>query len=88
MKTMANLLIVDTTRCRIHPQELLKQMGITYQYAIPNAINDSWEFWNPENVPDKLPPMIRVTEADPTKWINIGLSCERAYKIKKYADKK
>jgi hypothetical protein len=85
---MAKLLIVDLHRCRIHPQELLKQMGIIYQYAVPQSITDSWEFWNPENLPDKLPPMMNLTEANPDKWLNRGLSIDMIYEIKKEAERK
>jgi hypothetical protein len=85
---MAKLLIVDLNRCRIHPQELLRQMGITYQYAVPQSITDSWEFWSPENVPDKLPPMMNLSEADPGMWLNRGLSIDMIYDIKKHAEYK
>ena len=40
---------------RAHPQEVMKKLGITYRYAVPQSMADQWWFFNCENVPDKLP---------------------------------
>jgi hypothetical protein len=85
---MAKLLIVDLHRCRIHPQELLRRMGITYQYAVPQSITNSWEFWNPENLPDTLPDGFLLVDENPNKWLNRGLSIDMIYDIKKHAEYK
>lgn len=62
-----------------HPQKVMKALGITYQIAVPQSINDSWEFWNCENVPDKLPAYIEArNDADPMKHTGWGLSQQDA----------
>lgn len=64
-----------------HPQEAMKDLGITYQYATPQSIADQWWFWNCENVPDTLPNYLSVLDVDPLKQVGNGLSKEQAEKI-------
>lgn len=65
-----------------HPQEVMGDLGINYQYATPQPMFDSWWFWNCENLPCKLPSHIAVQDRDPTKCVGYGISKETAIKIK------
>lgn len=38
-----------------HPQEKMRELGITYEKAEPHSVVDSWLFFGCENVPDELP---------------------------------
>lgn len=67
-----------------HPQEVIKKLGITYQHATPQSLYDAWWFWNCENLPDKLPDCITVSERDPMKHIGWGLSQSDAEAIRDY----
>lgn len=67
-----------------HPQQVMMDMGITYQYATPQSIADQWWFWNCENVPNDLPPFLEKMDNDPMECIGYGLSCEDAEKIRDY----
>lgn len=72
---------VDRYICSIHPQELMRDLGITYQHCTPQSLYDMWQFWNCENVPDKLPECITRHSWNPAKWIGYGLSEEDGKKI-------
>lgn len=68
-----------------HPQQVMKELGILYQYATPQSIADQWWFWNCENVPVNLPPFLSVLDiVDPTEFVGFGLTEEIAEKIKNY----
>ena len=68
----------------MHPEKRMKSLGITYQDATPQSMYDCWQFWNCENVPDDLPPYIKIRDYDPMKFIMNGLSQENAEKIRDY----
>jgi len=65
-----------------HPQEVMKELGITYKHAAPQSLYDSWQFWDCDNVPDELPPWIKIEDWDPMKFIGHGLSKEDAEMLK------
>lgn len=67
-----------------HPQEVMRELGITYQYAIPQSMTDSWEFWNCENLPPALPKALTIKDWDPMGRIGYGLSKEKAESIRDY----
>lgn len=67
-----------------HAQEVMRELGITYQHSTPQTLYDSWYFWNCENIPDKLPKYITVFNVDPMRYIRYGLSKEEAEKIRDY----
>ncbi len=64
-----------------HPQDFMKELGITYQHATPQSMIDQWWFWNCQNIPDELPSFIEELKADPMKCIGNGLSEEDAKSI-------
>lgn len=64
-----------------HPQQVMKELGITYQYATPQSLGDQWWFWNCENVPEMLPKGITELNIDPMEQIGKGLSIEEAESI-------
>lgn len=67
-----------------HPQVVMKNLGITYQYATPQSIIDEWWFWNCENIPDPLPIYLKLMDLNPMECIGWGLSKEDAEKIRDY----
>lgn len=44
-----------------HPQVQMRNLGITYREAVPQSMIDCWEFYGCENIPDVLPPWIRLS---------------------------
>jgi hypothetical protein len=67
-----------------HAQEVMEELGITYQDATPQSMGDSFWFWNCENIPDNLPSFITELNADPMKCIRWGLSRKEAISIRDY----
>ena len=67
-----------------HPQEAMKELGITYQHSTPQTMGSQWWFWNCGNIPDKLPPFLEVMTLDPMKQIGWGLDKETAEAIRDY----
>ena len=67
-----------------HPQEIMKKIGITYQYATPQSMGNQWWFWNCENLPKELPEYLEVANWNPMKMIGWGLSKENAEEIRDY----
>jgi len=68
-----------------HPQEVLRDLGITYQHATPQSIGDQWWFWNCENVPKKLPAFITELKiSDPMEYVGHGLWTKKAEQIRDY----
>jgi hypothetical protein len=46
-----------------HPQEVMKDLGITYRKAVPQSIADMWQFFGcciPDGV--KLPPYLEIVD--------------------------
>lgn len=67
-----------------HAQKVISELGINYQHSVPQSINDSWEFWNCENVPDELPKFIKTFDCNPMDRIGFGLNQEDAEAIRDY----
>ncbi len=67
-----------------HPQEIMKELGISYQHATPQSMSDQWWFWNCKNIPTELPEFIDELKTDPMKCIGWGLNKEIAEKIRDY----
>lgn len=65
-----------------HPQEVMKDLGITYFCATPQSIADQWWFWNCNRIPGLLPPFLKVLDVDPMDCIGQGLDAEMAKAIK------
>ena len=65
----------------LHPQQVMKELGITYQHATPQSMGDQWWFWNCQNVPEPLPDYITVLDIEPHDAIGWGLSKEMADEI-------
>lgn len=45
-----------------HPQMVMKELGITYQYATSQSMCDQWWFLNCENLPKKMPSYLSIKE--------------------------
>ena len=69
---------------RRHAQEVLKDLGITYQHSTPQSVADQFWFWNCENIPDPLPKFLTAQDWDPMEMVGWGLSKEDAEKIRDY----
>ena len=68
-----------------HPQQVMRQLGITYQHATPQSMNDSWWFWNCENIPNPLPVYLSDLKIkDPHDYVGYGLLKEDADAISAY----
>lgn len=67
----------------LHPQQVMKSQGITYQHATPQTLGDQWWFWNCENMPDVLPEFLEEFNDEPSKYIGWGLSKGDALKLTK-----
>lgn len=65
-----------------HAQEVIQNLGITYQHSTPQSISDSWWFWNCENVPEELPTFIGKLKIKPEEAVGRGLSEADAKAIK------
>ena len=70
-----------------HAQEVMRDLGITYQHSTPQSIGDQFWFWNCENVPEQLPKYITELQVNPMECIGCGLSKEDAEKIRDMAGK-
>jgi len=64
-----------------HAQMVMKELGVSYQYAVPQSIGEQWWFWNCENIPEKLPAYITELNISPVDAIGYGLSAEMAAEI-------
>ena len=55
-----------------HAQTVMKDLGISYLFSIPQSIADVWWFWGCSSVPDPLPPylseMRHVTTEEALGW--------------------
>ena len=67
-----------------HPQKTMKDLGISYQYSVPQSISDSWEFWNCENVPEDIPGFLKIVKWNPMDHVGYGLNIEQAKQIRDY----
>ena len=67
-----------------HPQEIMKELNINYQYATPQSIGNQWWFWNCENIPNKLPKYLTELKVDPLECIGFGLNEKEANNIINY----
>lgn len=45
-----------------HAQTVMSELGITYSRSIPCSMSETWTFYGCKNIPDVLPPFIRVKE--------------------------
>lgn len=68
-----------------HPQEAMRELGITYQVATPQSMGDQWWFWNCQNLPEKLPPFLTDLGLDPMKCVGFSLSKVQAESIRDFA---
>ncbi len=64
-----------------HPQLVMRELGISYMYAVPQSLYESWHFWGCVNVPVKLPPNISEIKTNPRRAIGHGLTEKQANSI-------
>lgn len=70
----------DETR---HPQEVMKSLGITYRYGVPQSLYDCWWFLDCQNVSRTLPTFIKeMKKFNPQRAVGYGLSQEMADTLK------
>ncbi len=83
--TFSYMTAVIDCKERRHAQEVMKELGITYQTSTPQSMGDCFWFWNCENVPDNLPKYITELKENPMECIGFGLSREEAEMIRDYS---
>lgn len=54
-----------------HPQQVMRELGITYLYASPQTIGDCWWFWGCDNVPEQMPNNIKLLELHPSSDVSL-----------------
>ena len=64
-----------------HAQVVMKELGITYQYGVPQSLGDLWWFLNCKQVPEELPEFITELEVDLQDCVGHGLSQAMADKL-------
>ena len=64
-----------------HPQEVMKELSISYQLSTPQSLYDQWWFWNCQNVPGNLPKFLTELKMNPHDAIGKGLSKEDAEQL-------
>lgn len=64
-----------------HAQTVMRELGIEYQFAVPQSMLDCWQFWNCVGGPDVLPSFVTEFKADPMQHVGHGLSAEMAKAI-------
>jgi len=47
-----------------HPCEVMAELGITYDRAIPQSLGDQWWYYDCKNVPDNLPAFLTPLNKD------------------------
>jgi hypothetical protein len=65
-----------------HAQEVMKDLGIRYQIAVPQSLYDCWWFFNCVGIPDVLPEYLEVLAIDPVDCVGRGLSQEDVDSLK------
>lgn len=43
-----------------HAQQAFKDLGIEYEFAVPQTMGDCWWFFNCKNIPENLPSHINI----------------------------
>ena len=81
LKVNSKLAPLITNEAR-HAQEVMKDLGITYQHSTPQSMGDCWWFWNCEDIPEDLPQYLSVSDRDPMNCIGYGLSQQDAERIR------
>jgi hypothetical protein len=69
-----------------HPQDVMRDLGITYQHATPQSMADQWWFWIPDNAPDELPGYMTISEHNPMKSIGWGINKKTAAVLRDYRE--
>jgi hypothetical protein len=58
-----------------HAQAVMRDLGITYRYAVPQSLGDQWWFLDCQNVPAELPAFITpMVGFDAQGAVGYGLS--------------
>ena len=63
------------------PDQIFRELGITYAHATPQSLFDCWWFWNCENIPENLPDYITELKLTPMDAVGHGLTKERAEQL-------
>lgn len=80
-----SLQIAHYLRGAKHVQDVMKELGITYQHATPQSLGDCWWFFNCEGNTNALPPFLSELKIeDPFELVGFGLSKTQAQAIKYY----
>lgn len=69
-----------------HAEEVMKDLGIHYEYSRGSAALNGWIFWNCENVPDELPNWLKVRDGTTMDDVGHWLTKELAAELTKSAN--
>lgn len=64
-----------------HAQVVMRELGITYEHAVPQSIADCWNFFNCSGNIDKLPEYLIEMKKGPQDYVGYGLSQELADRL-------
>ena len=69
-----------------HPQNVMKELGITYKLSVPQSMGDCWWFFCCEGYGEKLPVFLTemCEDNDFEKYIGFGLSYEKVEMLQEY----
>lgn len=67
-------LALDCYNLTEHAQLVMRDLGITYKFAVPKSTTDQWWFFCCENVPDVLPDCLKPLTFSRRYWVGHGLS--------------
>lgn len=83
MKNLLFCLMTAQIDCKEtrHAQVVMKELGITYQHAVPQSIADCWNFFNCEGNIENLPEFLTEMKKGPQDYVGHGLSQEMADKL-------
>lgn len=77
-----DLAFTDNHYANLHPQTVMKELGLTYVHSVPQSISDQWWFFGVEGDLSNLPKFIEFKDfGDLNKLIGYGLSKEAVNKI-------
>jgi hypothetical protein len=76
-------LSLDLYQIECHAQEYMRKIGITYEHATPQSIADCWWFWDCSNLPDPLPPALRILKITPSEAVGYGLNRADAVRLER-----
>lgn len=64
-----------------HAQQIMKDLDLTYEQAVPQSIADAWQFFNVKGDVSNLPEYVRIFDSEPLSYVGFGLSEDMAMNL-------